>query len=83
MQLSSEQEAPHRFCPLQKQQRCHAIGFTADQREGSIGGECWEEEEKSRWGGSGGAGQGGSKRRNGSLAALPDVSTFCVRARMD
>lgn len=42
LQLSSQQEASQRFCHLQKQQRCHAIGFTVDQWEGGIGGVCCE-----------------------------------------
>ncbi len=61
---------------LQKQQRCHAIGFTADQWEGSIRGECCE---KGKWG----CMCEGEKKGDGSLAAGPDVSTLCVGARMD
>lgn len=76
VQLSSQQEASQRFCHLQKQQRCHAIGFSVDQWERSIGGECCE---KGKWS----CKFEGEKKRNGSLASLPDVSTFCVRARMD
>lgn len=74
LQLSSQQEASQRFCHLQKRQRCHAIGFTADQWEGSIRGECCE---KGKWGCMCGAG------KEWELEAGPDVSTLCVGASMD
>lgn len=77
LQLSSQQEASQRFCHLQKQQRCHAIGFTVDQWEGSIGGGVLREVEARL------QVLGKDLKRNGNLAVGPDVLTLCVGARMD
>lgn len=38
----AERKPLKRFCHLQKLQRCHTVGFTVDQWEGSIGGVCCE-----------------------------------------
>lgn len=66
LQPSYQQETSQRFCHFQRRQRCHAIGFTVNQWEVSIGGECLRVEEvRLHAGGWGG--------KWGILAAGPDV----------
>lgn len=63
----AERKPLKRFCHLQKLQRCHAVGFTVDQWEGSIGGVCCENWEV-RF----------ACMKGGRVAAGPDIFRHCA-----